>query len=134
MRAARVRANVISYNTAISACEKSGEWQIAVQLFQEMSGCRLDHDVKSYGSAISACEKGGEWSQALYLLQQMQAATRICLVKTSSLYCGPNQQTRRWGPRDFPRGPWLVYSRARSGWRPTSSATMLPSVHVAMVT
>ena len=36
MPTAEVQANCISYNAAISSCEKAGEWQRALSLFEAM--------------------------------------------------------------------------------------------------
>ena len=59
MRKAKVDAAVISYSATISACEKGGQWQMAVHLFDSMRKAKVDANVISYSSTISACEKGG---------------------------------------------------------------------------
>ena len=33
-----VERNSVSFNSTISACEKAGEWQQALQIFQQMAG------------------------------------------------------------------------------------------------
>ncbi|CAJ1367607.1 unnamed protein product [Effrenium voratum] len=57
----------IIYNTAISICEKSAMWVLALQLLVEVETL-LGADEISYNAAISACEKCGEWQWALELL------------------------------------------------------------------
>ena len=53
------------------ACEKGGEWQMALYLLGEMPAAKVAPDVGSMSSSISACEKGGQWQLALHLLSQM---------------------------------------------------------------
>ena len=59
---------VISYNAAISASEKSAEWQRAVALFSVLHRVALTPDTISYNAAMSACGKAFEWQRALALL------------------------------------------------------------------
>ena len=54
----------ISYNSAISACEKGHQWEQALSTLQDMRLPQLEPDVISYSAAISACEKGQHWQQA----------------------------------------------------------------------
>ena len=65
--------NVITYSSLISACEKAGRWELALQLFREMhaEGCRPN--VVTYNSLIAACAQG-ERSPALLLLRPAVAA------------------------------------------------------------
>eukprot|EP00397_Hematodinium_sp_SG-2012_P010854 GEMP01010980.1.p1 GENE.GEMP01010980.1~~GEMP01010980.1.p1 ORF type:complete len:618 (+),score=142.76 GEMP01010980.1:258-2111(+) len=65
-----VRPDVVSYNSAISACEKGHQWELTVRLLRDM--CRIKHmtpDVVSFTAAISACGKARQWGLALELLQ-----------------------------------------------------------------
>jgi pentatricopeptide repeat protein len=50
--------SVITYSTLISACEKAGEWELALQLFEEMRGEGCVPNVISYNSLITACAQG----------------------------------------------------------------------------
>ncbi|CAE7286311.1 unnamed protein product [Symbiodinium pilosum] len=77
MPAARVIADEISFNAGISACEKGGEWQMALCLLSQMPAARVIADEISFSAGISACEKGGEWQMALFWLSQMPAARVI---------------------------------------------------------
>ena len=53
--------NVIGFNAAISACEKGGQWQRALSLFDDMCKAGVSMDVISFNAAISAFEKRGQW-------------------------------------------------------------------------
>ncbi len=56
--------SVITYSSLISACEKAGQWELALELFSEMQleGCRPN--VVTYNSLITACAQGE--TQVLY--------------------------------------------------------------------
>ena len=56
---------------AISAYEKSGQWQQALELFGRMPGEGVWRDTITYSAAISACENGGQWQQTLELFERM---------------------------------------------------------------
>ena len=50
--------NEVSYNAAISACEKGQQWQRALGLLAAMPAAGVVANVVSYNAAISACESG----------------------------------------------------------------------------
>ena len=52
--------NVISYTAAMSACEKGGQWQRALEVLEGMPQRAQKPDVISYTAAMSACDKGGQ--------------------------------------------------------------------------
>ena len=69
----------ISYNAAISACEKRGQWAQALCLLSFMPGSKVVPDRVTCNAAISACEKGGQWQLTLGLLDRMPAmAVPLC--------------------------------------------------------
>ena len=51
----------------MSACEKGGQWELALQLL------RADSDVIGRNAAISACGAAGQWRMALQLLSNTKA-------------------------------------------------------------
>ena len=55
MRERVLKPDVICCNVEISACEKGGKWQSAVELLEEMRERGLKPDVISCSAAISAC-------------------------------------------------------------------------------
>ncbi|CAE7826434.1 unnamed protein product [Symbiodinium sp. KB8] len=77
MPAAGVVPNVISFSAGISACEKGGEWQVALYLLSQMPAAGVVPNEISFSAGISACEKGGEWQMALLLLSQMPLARAV---------------------------------------------------------
>ncbi|CAE7311431.1 unnamed protein product [Symbiodinium sp. CCMP2592] len=60
----------ITYNAAISACEKSQEWQQALVLLGQAERQRMQLGIITYNAAISACDRGGQWELALHLLNE----------------------------------------------------------------
>ena len=59
---ARVRSGrtpkCLSFNALNSACEKSGQWQRALRLPEEMARRSLAPDVVTYNALIGACGRG----------------------------------------------------------------------------
>lgn len=51
--------SVITYSALISACEKAGQWQLALNLFAEMLKERCTPNVITYNSLITACAQVG---------------------------------------------------------------------------
>lgn len=45
--------DAISYNTAIHACGRVGEWELAKSLLEEMRDLGLEADVISFGTTVS---------------------------------------------------------------------------------
>ena len=52
---AGVAANVVTYNTAINACQQGQLWQYAPGLLAEMPSAGVAANVVTYNAAISAC-------------------------------------------------------------------------------
>ena len=71
MPGARLHANVISFNAALSACEKSSFWAKALQLFATMPAGAVEPDLISFNSCISACGSSSEWQMAVHFLSLM---------------------------------------------------------------
>ena len=51
--------SVITYSSLISACEKSGEWQLALRFFDECLKDNCRPNVITFNSLITACAQGG---------------------------------------------------------------------------
>ncbi|CAM9520060.1 unnamed protein product [Chrysoparadoxa australica] len=72
MRKQGLTPNEKSYELAIHACSKAGEWEIAMRLLQEMPGLGLTPKESTYNSTMAACSKRGKWQLAYQVLQQMK--------------------------------------------------------------
>ena len=88
MLGAGVQRNTITYDAAISACEKGGQWQQGLELFERMRGECVQRDTITYGVAISACEKGEE--MAKFAVNSNSNSVRIILVPMAEVVapCG----------------------------------------------
>eukprot|EP00435_Cladocopium_sp_Y103_P025163 s1174_g6.t1 len=75
---------LITYNSVLNACEKSGQWNRALRVFTQA----LEHfkvDAFSYSAAVSACEKGLAWTRALHLEQSMAPVPQNLLCYNGTL-------------------------------------------------
>ena len=57
MPKAKLSPNALSYSAAISACEKGGQWQLALTLFMEMQKAlsQIGQDDISYRAVVRFC-------------------------------------------------------------------------------
>ncbi|CAJ1336004.1 unnamed protein product, partial [Effrenium voratum] len=65
-----VQPNAVCYNSALSACDASGEPEMAVVLLQRMPSLRLHPDAGSFAAGISAMRN--HWQRGLWLLATME--------------------------------------------------------------
>jgi pentatricopeptide repeat protein len=66
-----VQCDVLSYTSAISACEKCSEWQRALSLLQDLHLRSLSPNRITYIAVAAACDKASAWQPALTLLADM---------------------------------------------------------------
>ncbi|CAE7864225.1 unnamed protein product [Symbiodinium microadriaticum] len=66
-----VKVNAVSYNSALSACDKGGQWQLVLGMFRSMPRSKIRPDVVGYTGAIRSCDHSGQWQQALQLFDDM---------------------------------------------------------------
>eukprot|EP00397_Hematodinium_sp_SG-2012_P040718 GEMP01044671.1.p1 GENE.GEMP01044671.1~~GEMP01044671.1.p1 ORF type:complete len:422 (+),score=110.05 GEMP01044671.1:168-1433(+) len=71
-----VSGDVISFNTAINACEKANSrWEECLRLLDLMKRRRsppVMPNVRSYTACLAALNKGGQWQRALRMLEMMK--------------------------------------------------------------
>ena len=68
----RLVPNVISFNAAISSCQRGGHWNEAMNLLETMlSKPSLSPDLVSFNSTMASFQKDGQWEQSLGLLDLM---------------------------------------------------------------
>ncbi|CAE7150636.1 unnamed protein product [Symbiodinium necroappetens] len=95
-RAERLELQVITYNAAISACEKGSQWPLAIALLAELPQVALDHDVISFNAAISACGRGSQWAVAAALLRQLQETDMQLTVITYGAAISAAEKGQQW--------------------------------------
>ncbi|CAE8642214.1 unnamed protein product [Polarella glacialis] len=85
---ATLEPDEISYNSAITACGRGQQWQVAVRLLRVLLKSKLRASVVSYSAAIDACGTGSAWEQALQLLPAVHvgavAASETTATTTTS--------------------------------------------------
>ncbi|CAE7748950.1 rluC [Symbiodinium sp. CCMP2592] len=74
----RARPNLIKGHSVLSACQKSGLWNLALITLQHLLevGCVVD-DI-SYGMTMKACSIAAQWATALQLLHSLSSRRSCC--------------------------------------------------------
>ena len=76
-----IERDAFTYSAAIGACERKGQWQFAVDLYQDMVatcaggtlGARIKPNVILLNNVLNACATGRQWKLALRLLVESRA-------------------------------------------------------------
>ena len=80
-RAQGCERSVITYSSLITACERAGEWSLALEFFRDMprDGCRPN--VVTYNSLLSALSNGARLRlrTGLLLLALPVSAAGVCV-------------------------------------------------------
>eukprot|EP00435_Cladocopium_sp_Y103_P033444 s1625_g8.t1 len=63
-----LRADVIGYNSNISACGHCIQWQQGLQLLRSAVSVALEPSVITVNASTTACEKASQWCEAIQLL------------------------------------------------------------------
>ena len=75
--------SVITYSSLISACEKAGQWELALELFNEMHSEGCSPNTVTFNSLITACAQGERVAAAW----PAQAAQRVQACRCQALRC-----------------------------------------------
>ncbi|CAE6909993.1 unnamed protein product [Symbiodinium sp. CCMP2592] len=84
------------YSAGISACEKGGQWQKALDLLAEMPESGVTPNIISYNAAISACAGCARWQRASALFDAACAAGPTPTVVSYSAILSACQQPAKW--------------------------------------
>ena len=90
------KPDVVTYNSVITACEKSGQWEAAEQVLKEMKAVGVQPDVITHSALISAYEKGGQWERAKATFEEMKAAGMKPTVITYSALISAYEMSNQW--------------------------------------
>jgi pentatricopeptide repeat protein len=94
--------NVITYSSLISACEKAGRCEMALQLFERMHKEGCIPNVVTYNSLIAACSHGeGPRLPSLLCTQHQLWLSSRLLAEVSLSTCCCLQHDVRQTPRQF---------------------------------
>ena len=116
MRASDVIPNVYSFNAAISACGKAGQWERATSLLDDMFATNVTPDVYSFSAAIQACAAGRQPAVALRIFEAADSAVELNRVTTNAVLdaiCAfdPTRARELWR-RGIEQGLYPVVERA----------------------
>eukprot|EP00931_Biecheleriopsis_adriatica_P064519 TRINITY_DN39284_c0_g1_i2.p1 TRINITY_DN39284_c0_g1~~TRINITY_DN39284_c0_g1_i2.p1 ORF type:complete len:457 (-),score=66.42 TRINITY_DN39284_c0_g1_i2:74-1444(-) len=71
----RVMPDIISFNSAMSACLISSQWELALGLLDQMHALpELEPDLTTYNCAMCAFGHAGHWEKALELIQTVRSS------------------------------------------------------------
>lgn len=89
--------DLFSFNTAIGACGRAGQWKEALVILDEISSRGFSPDVVSYHTTAAACSRAEEWDAALDVLNR---GRRAGVVVADSAEKGLSKRdTRKAGAR-----------------------------------
>jgi pentatricopeptide repeat domain-containing protein 1 len=81
MQQAGVSPNVITYSSAITACDRAGEWQQALHLLQCMTDVAVQPNAITYSAVMSALARKGRYSEAMELLNNIKQHSTVVPTK-----------------------------------------------------
>jgi pentatricopeptide repeat protein len=65
-----MQPNVITMSAAISACEKGGQWERAVTLFESLTGLGVQPNVVTMSAVVEALDKVRKWERAMAVIDE----------------------------------------------------------------
>lgn len=86
-----VAPNARTFASLISACERGGQGQQALEVFEEMRRMHVVPDAPAYNALINACSKSGlrlEAARAFREMQDRRVGTKPCCVLFVLKYIG----------------------------------------------
>lgn len=61
---------------------KAGDWDMAMQLFEDLQATEMKPDVWTHTSLINACQTcGKQWKQGIAFFQEMESRGECCLTQ-----------------------------------------------------
>lgn len=91
MKGTKTQLDTVIYNSLISACAAAGEFEKALQTFDEMQFNEISPDVITYTSLLKACSVAGS-TQALIVGEEIFSSMQQ-RTNHFSTYIAPNNQT-----------------------------------------
>ena len=67
----KLKASVVTYNTAITACVRGAQWKIAISFLHHLQNQRLAN-VITFSAALSSLDAASLWAHAMILLASME--------------------------------------------------------------
>ncbi|KAK9791635.1 hypothetical protein WJX73_009415 [Symbiochloris irregularis] len=98
MDSLREKPNTITYSSLISACERGGRLDRALEWFENMQKAGVEADLITFSALIAACERNEELDTALRLLDLAHQAGHLAPVETYTRlieHCGRRQNSEQ---------------------------------------
>merc|ERR1711988_697614 len=96
MRQRNLRPDAWTCGAVASTCERSCQWELALQIFAEMQMSRIQLDTAAYNVAIIACSRGQKWQGALWLWRQLRLAGLLSDLITFNALVAAVAGGERW--------------------------------------
>eukprot|EP00929_Paragymnodinium_shiwhaense_P114529 TRINITY_DN8297_c2_g1_i2.p1 TRINITY_DN8297_c2_g1~~TRINITY_DN8297_c2_g1_i2.p1 ORF type:complete len:413 (+),score=90.46 TRINITY_DN8297_c2_g1_i2:106-1344(+) len=62
--------DIVSFNAAITACQRGGQWELALSIFEDAVRLGFDPDVFTYSALLSAAQSAQRWPLALQVFHE----------------------------------------------------------------
>jgi pentatricopeptide repeat protein len=76
-----------TYASVISACERSGRFEQALELLEEMQAAGIQPNGYIFTALINACEQVGEWEKAIELFKLMTVRLALAAAMKTLFRC-----------------------------------------------
>eukprot|EP00434_Breviolum_minutum_P003866 symbB.v1.2.003399.t1/scaffold190.1/size276550/24 len=90
----RLKPQLITYNTVISACEN--QWWIVKGILEEVDKLALERDVITFNTSIKACGSCAEWQEALHLFREVRVLSMEANEVTYTAVMGVCGMSGEW--------------------------------------
>ncbi|CAE7604436.1 unnamed protein product [Symbiodinium sp. CCMP2592] len=90
------QANVVTFSSAISGCEKISAWQPVLLLLRQAQDAFVKADVIVFNAVASACQKGSDWQRAAQLLDVLFSEALEPTIVSHSTVISAWGRASRW--------------------------------------
>ena len=96
MQGCRIETNKFHYSAAISACEKTVDWELAVELLARMEIRFVSPDVVCFNAVMGVCEKSAIWDGAISVLSLMASLRTLPDTISYNSVLGASARAGHW--------------------------------------
>eukprot|EP00439_Symbiodinium_sp_Y106_P052164 s3822_g6.t6 len=93
----KLKASVVTYNTAITACVRGAQWKIAISFLHHLQNQRLAN-VITFSAALSSLDAASLWAHAMILLASMEGfgVQRNSITYNAAISACANSESESW--------------------------------------
>jgi pentatricopeptide repeat domain-containing protein 1 len=128
MKRVGIQPNVVTYCTAMKACQKGGQWEQALAFIPLMRKEGVAPNSHVYTVALNACasNKAGRWEEALQLLSEMTLHGKISHAPTTRQYNYALRACTYASPARWEEAEQIMSSLCAASDLPNSAASAKP--------